>query len=44
MKKEANDFQFVLQDALEALKSTADMAREYMADKDSDNAGNTRKK
>src|SRR5438270_1771246 len=44
MKKEASDFQFVLQDAMEALKSNADMAREYMADKESDNTGTTKKK
>lgn len=44
MKKESADFQFVLQDALEALKSNADMAREYMADKDSDKTGNAKKK
>src|SRR5215467_6372164 len=35
-KKEAADFQFVLQDAKEALKSSADMAREYLSDKGSD--------
>src|SRR5436305_2431649 len=29
-KKEAPDFRFVLQDAMESLKSDADMAREYM--------------
>ena len=29
-KKEAPDFRFVLQDAQEALKSNADMAREYI--------------
>jgi hypothetical protein len=29
-KKEAPDFRFVLQDAMEALKSNADMAREYI--------------
>ncbi|HXO38650.1 MAG TPA: hypothetical protein VN872_08425 [Candidatus Acidoferrum sp.] len=29
-RKEAPDFRFVLQDALEALKSNADMAREYI--------------
>src|SRR5713226_5598623 len=34
-KKEAADYQFVLQDAQEALKSTADMAREYLTEKDS---------
>src|SRR5438270_228464 len=44
MKREASDFQFVLQDAMEALKSNADMAREYMADKESDNTGTTKKK
>jgi len=44
MKREAADFQFVLQDAQEALKSNADMAREYMSDKDSDNAGAGKKK
>lgn len=35
-QKEAADFQFVLQDAQEALKSSADMAREYLTDKGSD--------
>lgn len=35
MKKEAADFQFVLADALDALKSTGDIAREYLSDKDS---------
>ena len=34
VKKEAADFQFALVDAQEALKSSADMAREYMAEKD----------
>jgi len=34
MKKEAADFQFALVDAQEALKSSSDMAREYMAEKD----------
>jgi hypothetical protein len=29
-RKEAPDFRFVLQDAMEALKSNADMAREYI--------------
>ncbi|MGZ4872651.1 MAG: hypothetical protein ACXVKH_17160 [Candidatus Angelobacter sp.] len=29
-KKESPDFRFVLQDAMDALKSNADMAREYM--------------
>ncbi|MGH9635033.1 MAG: hypothetical protein ACRD72_09385 [Candidatus Angelobacter sp.] len=29
-KKEAPDFRFVLQDAMDSLKSNADMAREYM--------------
>jgi hypothetical protein len=29
-RKEAPDFRFVLQDARDALKSNADMAREYM--------------
>lgn len=29
-KKEAPDFRFVLQDAMEAIKSNADMAREYI--------------
>ena len=33
-KREATDYQFVLQDAREALKSTGDMAREYLKDKD----------
>jgi len=36
IKKEAVDFQYVLQDAVDALKSSADMAREYLNDKDSD--------
>src|SRR5205823_3525620 len=35
-KKEAHEFQFALQDAQEALKSNADMAREYMSEKESD--------
>jgi hypothetical protein len=30
VRKQAPDFRFVLQDAMEALKSNADMAREYM--------------
>src|SRR5215467_12545005 len=34
MKKEAADFQFALVDGQEALKSSADMAREYMSEKD----------
>ena len=34
IKKEAGDFQFALQDAMDALKSTADMAREYLNHKD----------
>jgi len=34
VKKEAADFQFALVDAQEALKSSADMAREYMSEKD----------
>jgi len=29
-KKEAPDFRFALQDAIDALKSNADMAREYI--------------
>ena len=29
-RKDAPDFRFVLQDALDALKSNADMAREYI--------------
>jgi len=29
-KKEAPDFRFVLQDAMDSLKSNADMAREYI--------------
>jgi hypothetical protein len=33
-KKEVVDFQFVLQDATDALKSSGDMAREYLTDKD----------
>jgi hypothetical protein len=33
-QKESADFQFVLQDAQEALKSNADMARAYMTEKD----------
>ncbi|HWX52985.1 MAG TPA: hypothetical protein VN176_00195 [Verrucomicrobiae bacterium] len=35
-RKELPDFQFVLQDAQEALKSTLDMAKEYLSDKDAD--------
>jgi hypothetical protein len=35
-KQEAPDFQFALQDAQEALKSSGDMAREYLTDKDKD--------
>jgi len=35
-KKEFIDFQFALQDAQEALKSNADMAREYMTEKSSE--------
>ena len=35
-KKEFIDFQFALQDAQEALKSNADMAREYMTEKPSE--------
>jgi hypothetical protein len=35
-KKEATEFQFALQDAQEALKSSGDMAREYMSEKSSD--------
>ncbi len=34
-RKESPDYQFALQDAEEALKSSSDMAREYMADKES---------
>jgi len=34
VKKEAAEFQFALVDAQEALKSSADMAREYMSEKD----------
>jgi hypothetical protein len=34
IKKEAADFQFVLRDAEDALKSTGDMAREYLKEKD----------
>lgn len=33
-KTEAQDYHYVLQDAEEALKSSADVAREYMKDKD----------
>lgn len=35
-QKEAADFQFVLQDAIEALKSSADMAHEYLNNKEED--------
>lgn len=42
MKKDAADFQFVLQDAQDALKSSGDIAREYM--KDSDKDGDSKKK
>jgi tol-pal system protein YbgF len=35
-KKEAADFQFVLQDALDALKSSIDIAREYRSENNSD--------
>ena len=35
-KIDAQDYHYVLQDAVEALKSSADMAREYMNDKDKD--------
>jgi hypothetical protein len=35
-KQEARDYQFVFQDAQEALKSSADVAREYMSDKEED--------
>jgi len=42
-KKEAPDFRFVLQDAMDSLKSNADMAREYM--ETTQNAkGSTKKK
>lgn len=34
MKKESADFQFVLQDAIDALKSSSDMAHEYLNAKD----------
>lgn len=33
-QKEAVDFQFVLQDAIDAVKSSTDMAREYLSAKD----------
>lgn len=33
-QKESQDFQFVLQDAIEALKSSTDMAREYLSGKE----------
>ncbi|HEY6351715.1 MAG TPA: hypothetical protein VI636_20125 [Candidatus Angelobacter sp.] len=36
VKKEAVDYQFVLADAQDALKSSADMAREYLNQKDTD--------
>src|SRR5579864_2824162 len=36
VKKEAADYQFVLADAQDALKSSADMAREYLNQKDND--------
>jgi hypothetical protein len=35
IKKEAVDFQFALQDAVDALKSSADLAHEYLGDEDS---------
>ena len=35
-KKEAVDYQFALADARDALKSSADIAREYMTEKDKD--------
>ena len=35
-KKESLDYQFALADAQEALKSSADMAREYLSEKDKD--------
>jgi len=35
-KKEAVDYQFALADAQDALKSSADIAREYMTEKDKD--------
>jgi len=42
-RKEAADYQFVLADAQDALKSSADMAREYLNQKDTD-AGPPKKK
>jgi hypothetical protein len=41
-KKEAPDFRFVLQDAMDSLKSNADMAREYM-ETTHDQKGSTKK-
>jgi hypothetical protein len=41
-KKEAPDFRFVLQDAMDALKSNTDMAREYM-ETTHDQKGSTKK-
>ncbi len=41
-KKEAPDFRFVLQDAMDSLKSNADMAREYM-ETTHDEKGSTKK-
>lgn len=43
IKKEAIDYQFVLADAQEALKSSADMAREYLSGKDDEAAGPKKK-
>ena len=33
-KKESADYEFALADAQDALKTSADMAREYLSDKD----------
>jgi hypothetical protein len=43
-RQEASDFQFVLQDAQEANKSSGDMAREYLNDKDKDKDADSGKK
>lgn len=43
-KKESADYGFALADAQEALKSSADMAREYLSEKDKDKEGETAKK
>lgn len=38
VKKEASQYEFVLADAQDALKSSSDMAREYLNEKDTDEA------